>query len=74
MIESDIIFYHKTEEEILMNEIYTTELLSLGTTLAELAVKGTATAVSTKIRAIKEEKNIDKNKIKIRIIIDISKI
>ena len=43
-----------------MNEIYTTELLSLGTTLAELAVKGTATAVSTKIRAIKEEKNIDK--------------
>ena len=46
-----------------MNEIYTTELLSLGTTLAELAVKGTATAVSTKIRAIKEEKNIDKNKI-----------
>lgn len=60
MIESDIIFYHKTEEEILMNEIYTTELLSLGTTLAELAVKGTATAVSTKIRAIKEEKNIDK--------------
>lgn len=56
MIESDIIFYHKTEEEILMNEIYTTELLSLGTTLAELAVKGTATAVSTKIRAIKEEK------------------
>ena len=43
-----------------MNEIYTTELLSLGTTLAELAVKGTATAVSSKIRAIKEEKNIDK--------------
>ncbi len=43
-----------------MNEIYTKELLSLGTTLAELAVKGAATAVSTKIRAIKAEKNIDK--------------
>lgn len=43
-----------------MNEIYTTELLGLGTSLAELAVKGTATAVSSKIRAIKEEKNIDK--------------
>ena len=43
-----------------MNGIYTTELLSLGTALAELAVKGTATAVSNKIRAIKEEKNIDK--------------
>ena len=43
-----------------MNEIYTTELLSLGTALAELAVKGTATAVSSKIRAIKEEKNIEK--------------
>ena len=43
-----------------MNEIYTTELLSLGTALAELAIKGTATAVSSKIRAIKEEKNIEK--------------
>ena len=43
-----------------MNEIYTTELLGLGTALTELAVKGTATAVSSKIRAIKEEKNIEK--------------
>lgn len=43
-----------------MNEIYTTELLSLGTALTELAVKGTVTAVSSKIRAIKEEKSIDK--------------
>ncbi len=41
-----------------MNEIYATELLGLGTALAELAVK--ATAVSSKIRAIKEEKNVDK--------------
>lgn len=43
-----------------MNEIYTTELLSLGTALAELAVKGTVTAVSSKIRAIKDEKNVEK--------------
>lgn len=43
-----------------MGDIYTTELLSLGTSLAELAVKGTATAISGKIRAIKEEKQIDK--------------
>lgn len=38
-----------------MNEIYTTELLSLGTTLAQLAVIGTAAAVLNKIRAIKEK-------------------
>lgn len=43
-----------------MSDIYTTELLSLASALAELAVKGTATAVSHKIRAIKDEKNIDK--------------
>lgn len=43
-----------------MNEMYTPELLARGTSLAELVVKGTATAVSSKIRAIKEEKNIDK--------------
>lgn len=43
-----------------MDEIYTTELLSLGTALAELAVKGTVTAVSSKIKAIKEEKNVEK--------------
>lgn len=43
-----------------MNEIYTTEFLRLGTALAELAVKGTATAVSNKVRAIKEEKNIER--------------
>ena len=36
-----------------MEELYTTELLSLGTTLTELAVKGTATAVANKIKATK---------------------
>lgn len=43
-----------------MDTIYTTELVALGSALAELAVKGTATAVSTKIKAIREEKNTDK--------------
>ena len=43
-----------------MDTIYTTELVALGTSLAELAVKGTATAVSTKIKAIRDEKNTDK--------------
>lgn len=43
-----------------MNDIYTTELLGLGSTLTELAVKGTATAVSSKLKAIKEEKNVER--------------
>ena len=43
-----------------MDMMYTTELVALGTSLAELAVKGTATAVSTKINSIKEEKNTEK--------------
>lgn len=45
---------------LLMNEIYTTEFLGLGTALAELAVKGIATAVSNKVRAIKLRKNIER--------------
>lgn len=43
-----------------MSDLYTTELLGLGTSLTELAIKGTATAVSNKIKAIKEEKNVEK--------------
>ena len=43
-----------------MDTIYTSELVALGGSLAELAVKGTATAISTKIKAIKDEKNADK--------------
>ena len=43
-----------------MSDLYTTELLGLGTSLTELAIKGTATAVSDKIKAIKEEKNVEK--------------
>ena len=43
-----------------MDDIYTSELVSLGVSLTELAVKGTSTAVSNKIKAIKEEKASDK--------------
>ena len=43
-----------------MSDLYTTELLGLGTSLTELVIKGTATAVSNKIKAIKEEKNVEK--------------
>ena len=43
-----------------MTDIYTTELVALGANLAQMAVKGTATAVSAKIRAIKDEKNAQK--------------
>lgn len=43
-----------------MEEMYAIELLALGKSLTELAVKGTATAVSSKIKAIKEEKNVEK--------------
>lgn len=35
-------------------------LLNLGVSLAELAVKNTATAVATKIKILKEEKNLEK--------------
>ena len=43
-----------------MNDMYTKELLGLGVTLTELAVKGTATVVSNKIKEIKDEKNAEK--------------
>lgn len=45
-----------------MDTIFTQELVGLGLSLTELAVKGTATAVSTKIKSIKDEKNADKIK------------
>lgn len=43
-----------------MEEAYGVELLSLGTALTELAVKGTATAIAAKIRTIKNERDIEK--------------
>lgn len=43
-----------------MEELYANELLGLGKSLTELAVKGTATAISNKIKSIREEKNAEK--------------
>lgn len=43
-----------------MNEMYSPELLSLGKDLVVLVAKSTATAISAKIKSIKEEKNADK--------------
>lgn len=43
-----------------MDELYTQPLMELGVSLAELAVKGTASAVSKKIKAAKEIKDIEK--------------
>ncbi|WP_371377406.1 hypothetical protein [Sporomusa aerivorans] len=43
-----------------MDTLYSTTLVHLGSSLTELAVKGTATAVTSKIRAIKDEKNSEK--------------
>ena len=44
-------------------------LVDMGVSLAELAVKGTASAVSKKVRAAKEIKEIENGKIKYRKII-----
>lgn len=43
-----------------MDALYAAELVGLGSSLTELAVKGTATAITSKIRAIKDEKNAEK--------------
>ena len=43
-----------------MDEMYANELLGLGRSLTELAVKGTATAISNKIKTVKDEKNAEK--------------
>lgn len=43
-----------------MDPIYTNAFAELGVTLTELAVKGTASAVNKRIRAIKSEKDIEK--------------
>lgn len=45
-----------------MNDIYTTELIGLGVSLTELAVKGTATAISSRVKTLKDEKNVEKVK------------
>lgn len=43
-----------------MDATYTTALVEMGTSLATLAVKGTASAINYKIKSIKDEKNLDK--------------
>ena len=43
-----------------MNTAYTQPLVEMGVSLTELAIKGTATAVANKIKAIKDEKNSEK--------------
>lgn len=43
-----------------MEDIYTQPLVEMGVALAELAVKGTASTVSKKIRAIKDVKDAEK--------------
>lgn len=43
-----------------MDAAYTTAFIEMGTSLATLAVKGTASAVNSKIKAIKDEKDISR--------------
>lgn len=43
-----------------MEQQYTQMLVDLGISLTTMAVKGTATAVNTKIRGLKNEKNVEK--------------
>ena len=43
-----------------MDFTYTQPLVEMGVSLTELAIKGTATAVTNKIKAVKEEKNAEK--------------
>ena len=43
-----------------MDEIYTQALVDMGVSLTELAVKGTVSAVSKKVRAAKEIKEVEK--------------
>ncbi len=43
-----------------MDTIYTKPLVELGMSLTTLAVKGTATAINSRIKAIRDEKNVEK--------------
>lgn len=43
-----------------MDSTYTQPLVEMGVSITELAIKGTATAVTNKIKAVKEEKNAEK--------------
>ena len=43
-----------------MDSTYTQPLVEMGVSLTELAIKGTATAVTNKIKTVKDEKNAEK--------------
>ena len=43
-----------------MDEVYTNAMVEMGVSLTELAIKGTASAVNKKIRAIKDVKDAEK--------------
>ena len=43
-----------------METYYTQPIVEMGVALTELAVKGTATAVANKVKAVKDEKNTEK--------------
>nr|WP_312579763.1 hypothetical protein [Sedimentibacter sp.] len=43
-----------------MDANYTAAMIEMGTSLTSLAVKGTVSAVNSKVKAIKEEKNVEK--------------
>lgn len=43
-----------------MDANYTATMIEMGTSLTSLAVKGTVSAVNSRIRAIREEKNVEK--------------
>jgi len=43
-----------------MEDVYMSALAEMGVSLTTLAVKGTATAINTKIKSIKDEKNLEK--------------
>lgn len=43
-----------------MDAIYAEPLVELGASLTTLAVKGTATAINSRIKAIRDEKNVEK--------------
>lgn len=44
-----------------MEEKYMSALVDMGVSLTTLALKGTATAINTKIKSIKDEKNLEKS-------------
>lgn len=54
----DIILFEEGVWNMDMN--YTSTMIEMGTSLTSLAVKGTVSAVNSKIKAIREEKNIER--------------